>query len=349
MKDFSRKIFLFSETCKKLSFFVLAAFFVLGISANVKAQTIVTASNPQGFRTIATTGTGTVTFVTDANAPAGAGALQLTTPDATAKADFFRATSTLLIDVIELSYFTEQQSGSPEFADPAYQLRVCLNGLNAGGTACNPSLAGGSGFSTLVFEPYLNPGNNGNATIVPDVYQQYDVDAGLFYSTRTVQCSGGTLVGSSGSPLYTLAEIKAACPEAFVFDFGVSIGSNNAGYVVRTDLLNFNGMVFNFEPAAPTAAGVSLSGRVATVSGGGIGRAKVILTGGSLTEPVHAVTDSDGNYSFHGIPAGETYVLSVFLKGYKFEQTNIVVNLNEDVTNAHFVGSANKRTKVRIE
>ena len=74
-----------------------------------------------------------------------------------------------------------------------------------------------------------------------------------------------------------------------------------------------------------------------------------MLTGGSLEAPVYAVTDYEGNYNFYDIPAGETYVLSVFLKGYKFEQTNVVVNLNEDVTNAHFVGSANKRTKVRIE
>ena len=321
-------------------FAVLSLLFMSAVlSANASAQTtvIVTASNPQGFRTIATTGTGTVTFVTDANAPAGAGALQLTTPDATAKADFFRATSTLLTDVTELSYFTEQQSGSPSIADPAYQLRVCLNGLNAMGNACNPSLAGGTSFSTLVFEPYLNPGNNGNATIVPDVYQQYDVDAGLFYSTRTVECSGGTLVGSQGSPLYTLAEIKAACPATLVFDFGVNIGSNNAGYVVRTDLLRFNDMIFNFEPAAPTAANASMSGRVTSRSGASLAGVVVALLDVSNGETFITLTNSEGIYRFENGQAGNTYVITPSLRGYTFNERSKSLSITEDTSGIDFI------------
>jgi hypothetical protein len=101
---------------------------------------------------------------------------------------------------------------------------------------------------------------------------------------------------------------------------------------------------------APTAAGVRLSGRVVTESGDGIGRAKIMLFGGSLTEPVFAVTDFEGNYSFSDIPAGETYTLSISVKGYKFNQAIIVVNLNEDVTNAHFIGTSSKqRIRTPIE
>jgi hypothetical protein len=305
---------------------------------------IVTSANPQGFRTIATAGTGTVTFVVDPLAPAGVGALQLTAPDATAKADFFRATSTLLVDVTELSFFTKQEVGSPAIAGAAYQLRVCLNGLDAAGTACNPTVGGTTtSFSTLVFEPYLNSGINGNPVLAPGVFQQFDVDAGLFSSTRTVVCSGGTIIGSSGSSLYTLLELKTICPDTLVFDFGVSIGANNAGFVVRTDLVSFNNTAFNFEPSVATAAGVSLSGRVAAESGRGIMRATVMLTGGNLESPVYATTDFEGNYNFSDIPAGETYVLSVFVKGYKFNQTNIVVNLNEDYDKANFIGTPKQR------
>ncbi len=95
--------------------------------------------------------------------------------------------------------------------------------------------------------------------------------------------------------------------------------------------------------AAPTAANVSLGGRVATESGRGIWRATVVLTGGSLEGPVYVVTDYEGNYKFYDIPAGGTYVLSVFVKGYKFNQTSIVVNLNEDFTEAHFTGTPKQK------
>ncbi len=95
--------------------------------------------------------------------------------------------------------------------------------------------------------------------------------------------------------------------------------------------------------AGTTAAGASLSGRVATESGRGIWRATLVLTGGTLEGPVYAVTDFYGNYNFNDIPAGETYALSVFVKGYKFNQTSIVVNLNEDVTDAHFIGTPKQR------
>ena len=39
------------------------------------------------------------------------------------------------------------------------------------------------------------------------------------------------------------------CPDAVVVQFGVNVGSNNPGYVVRTDLFNFNGTVYDFEPS----------------------------------------------------------------------------------------------------
>ena len=38
------------------------------------------------------------------------------------------------------------------------------------------------------------------------------------------------------------------CPSAVVAAFGVSIGSNNPAYNVETDLVNFNGDIYDFEP-----------------------------------------------------------------------------------------------------
>lgn len=213
---------------------VLVAAFVLPLNPALSAgNTVVTPSNPQGWSTADTQPGGAVNFVADATAPSGCGALQLTTNlSTTAKAQYLHAESMPLINVFALSYYTKQVSGPP-VADPSYQLITFLTG-------------GTSGFTTLVFEPYQNPLLG---PIVPGVWQQWDVDAGLFWSTRTVNCSGGTIVGSPGGPAtYTLADITALCPNAEVAGFGVNIGSNNPGYDVYTDLVEFNDTVYDFEP-----------------------------------------------------------------------------------------------------
>jgi len=205
--------------------------------ASAAATTVfVTPTNTQGWATTPDTGNGgAVNFVADSMAPGGGtGALQLTT-DATdpAIAQYFHDTArTSLTSVTELSYYTKQVSG-PASADPAYQLPVYVNGT--------------AGFTTLVFEPYLQGPNNGGIT--PNAWQQWDVAAGRFYSTRTVTCTatGATLTGSRGGPLYTLAELKAACPDAVVLSYGLNVGRSNPSYTVRADRFNFNGTTYDFE------------------------------------------------------------------------------------------------------
>lgn len=213
------------------SSFLLAAGLPLAAVA-AENTVVVTPANTQGWSTADTRPGGSVNFVADATAPGGTGALELTTNLSTsAKAQYLHEANTDLADVTELSYYTRQVSGPPHAA-ASYQLITFLNG-------------GTDGFSTLVFEPYQNPTQG---PIVPNVWQQWDVDAGLFWSTRTVTCSNGTIVGTPGGPAsYTLAQINAICPEAVVAGFGVNIGTFNPGYVVRTDLFNFNGTTYDFE------------------------------------------------------------------------------------------------------
>ncbi|MGH7156683.1 MAG: hypothetical protein ACREGG_01005 [Candidatus Saccharimonadales bacterium] len=191
--------------------------------------------NSQGWSTNDTTGGGTVSFNHDTTAPGSPhnGALELTTTiNPSDKAQYVHGTNTALSGVTELSYSTKQVSPAGLVADPAYQLISFLNG----GTA---------GFTTLVFEPY----QGGEGPIVPGTWQSWNVSPGLFWSTRTVICSNGTIVGTAGGPAtYTLSAIETTCPDAVVAAFGVNIGSKNIGYDVEADLVNFNGTVYNFEP-----------------------------------------------------------------------------------------------------
>jgi hypothetical protein len=69
------------------------------------------------------------------------------------------------------------------------------------------------------------------------------------WSSRTYTGAGNCAVtaGAGGAPFYTLAGIKAACPNATAIAFGVNVGTNNPSYNVETDLVNFNGTAYNFE------------------------------------------------------------------------------------------------------
>ena len=230
-------------------FTVLSLLFIsAAFNLNASAQTTVSPGNLQGWSTADTRPGGDVNLITDATTPAGTGALQMTTGNTTAaKAQFFRYldTSIPLSGVTDLSYSTKQVS-SPSFngGDPSYQIPVCLNGFD--GTDCLPNLAASptSSFATVVFEPYLN------GTVTNNVWQQWDVDQGQFYVTRTIQCSGGTLNASQGNFLYTLPQIQTTCPDAVVLGYGLNIGSNNPNYNVEVDLFNFDGTTFDFEPSA---------------------------------------------------------------------------------------------------
>ena len=216
---------------------VLAVSLAVGITAAGAATVVVvTPTNTQGWSTADTRPGGEVNFVVDATAPRGVGALQLKTDlTTTAKAQYLHEANTPLAQVTELSYWTKQRTLPGPVADPSYQLITFLNG-------------GSAGFTTLVFEPYQNPLQG---PILNNVWQDWDVDAGLFWSTRTVTCSNGTVLGTPGGPAtYTLAQITAMCPNALVAGFGVNIGSNNPGYDVYTDLVNFNGTIYDFEPYA---------------------------------------------------------------------------------------------------
>jgi hypothetical protein len=192
---------------------------------------VVTPTNQQGWSTADTRPGGTVTFEADADAPRGDGALQLTTDaTTTAKAQYLHEANTPLADLTELSYWNKTLGG-PVFAAASYQLLVDLNGDGVGG------------FTTFVYEPYQN------GVITPGVWQEWDVDAGQFWSSRAFT-DGGTctvLAGGGGEPFYNLTLLKTMCPDAVVVGFGVNIGSNNPSYVVRVDLVNFNGTTYDFE------------------------------------------------------------------------------------------------------
>ena len=88
---------------------------------------------------------------------------------------------------------------------------------------------------------------------------------------------------------------------------------------------------------SPTAAPVSVSGRVLTASGRGIRNVKVTISGGDLAEPRTMYTGAFGYYSFTGVTAGQTYFVTVEPKRYTISQPTRVVNMLDSIADLDFV------------
>ena len=209
---------------------VVAAVALVGVAT--AANKVVVTQNNTTWTQDDTRGTGTVSWTAEFGAPPGLGtsSLKLTSTTPLDKAGLYNHTmaGTPLADVSALAYWTyqPQPSTNPAHAAASYQLQVQT----------------GCGFTTLVYEPYWN------GTVMPNTWQQWDVDAGLFWSSRTVTCGTSTLIaGAGGPPLYTLAQVQAMFPNAVVVGIGVNVGSNNPGYYVGVDGVQFNDTIYDFE------------------------------------------------------------------------------------------------------
>jgi hypothetical protein len=201
---------------------------------------VVTPGNTQGWSTADTRANGDVNFVADADTPFGTGALSLTTGAAVAsqdKAQYLHAANTPLADVTALAYWTKQVSASFVAGLPSYQLLIDADG----------TVGDGLGFTTLVYEPY---NNFGNAAVLSNTWQAWDVNAGTLWSSRNVAAenvNGGLVAGGGGAPFYSVADVQAKYPNAVVIGFGVNVGSNNPNWDTRADGVVFNDTTYDFE------------------------------------------------------------------------------------------------------
>lgn len=212
-----------------------------------------------------TTTGGTVGFVADGTAPSGAGALHLTTiNDNDSRTQYSRSVNTALSQLFQASYWSKTVSGPP-YAGPSYALGVYLDGTPLT-------------FTNFVFEPYWNNGG----TVPQGVWQNWDVlSSSSLWSSRTVNAGGScvTTAGSGGPPFYSLAAIKAACPNALVVSHTVYMGSYNPNFDTYVDLVNFNGTVYDMEPE-PTTVVVDDDGQASATDCGASDPASTTIQGG---------------------------------------------------------------------
>ncbi len=88
------------------------------------------------------------------------------------------------------------------------------------------------------------------------------------------------------------------------------------------------------------AANASISGRVSAADGTGIRNAIIVVSGGSLSQPIYVRTGTFGYYNIEDLEVGGTYVLTVNSKRFTFTNPSRVITLNENVGDADFIADA---------
>ncbi len=117
-----------------------------------------------------------------------------------------------------------------------------------------------------------------------------------------------------------------------------TIGQNAARTNQQTAPYTFQPGFWTAQTFAPTAASVTVSGRVVTASGGGIRNVRVTLTGASGAART-AISTTFGYFRFEDVAAGETYIFSVFAKRYTFSQPVQVRWILEDTDEIIFTAN----------
>lgn len=124
-------------------------------------------------------------------------------------------------------------------------------------------------------------------------------------------------------------------------------GGNNPSYAMTTDQNGtgyprvYNGTtdIGAYESQiAPTAANVTVSGRVSDSFGRTVSKARVTVTDSS-GQTRTATTNNFGFYRFDEISGGETHTFQVIHKQHQF--TPQVVNISENISDLHFVAQDN--------
>jgi hypothetical protein len=119
--------------------------------------------------------------------------------------------------------------------------------------------------------------------------------------------------------------------------FGLSATSGQAAArgALRGGMFAVTIGFWNPQNLPPTAAQVTISGRVVAFGGLPISNARLVLSDGSGAAR-ETRTNGFGYYRFADVPVGEIYVLTVSSKRYVFAEPTRIFSLNEDLAEVDF-------------
>lgn len=120
-----------------------------------------------------------------------------------------------------------------------------------------------------------------------------------------------------------------------------TIGQSAAGTNQQNGIYNFKPGFWTAQPPAPSAANVAVSGRVTTAYGQGIRNVRIAMSSGD-GQVRYAVTGSFGFYRFDDVAAGQTYIMEIHSKRFRFEPSIRVITVMEELADVSFTAEENE-------
>ncbi len=164
------------------------------------------------------------------------------------------------------------------------------------------------------------------------IFNDVRFETGAFIDSQT-QVGGFPLLNSLPAPADTDGDGMSD-----VYENQNGLDPNNPADAAQISPNGYSNLenYLNSNLFAPTAANVSVAGRVLSSNGLGIARATVTLTSSATGETRTVQTNSFGHYEFGDVPAGAIYVVSVTSRRYTFPVSSQVINLNESLAELDF-------------
>lgn len=156
-----------------------------------------------------------------------------------------------------------------------------------------------------------------SVAFVPSEFAQIST-GGPYGMEQSVTASGG---GASNGTIYKL-EGTPGQPASGVTSTGGRYGSR--------------GGFWQPMPLTPSAAGVTISGRVLTAEGRGLRGAIIRLTGNDTARPRMVATGVNGTFSFTDVEPGHTYIISVTSRRFGFANPTQVITVNDNIADIVF-------------
>lgn len=196
--------------------------------------------------------------------------------------------------------------------------------------------------ATVTFANVLVEGNTSFAPITPDPAQ---IPLG-FGMCSTCPAYDIVTTASYSPPVTVCLQVPAVTTPAafnrlhlFHSEGGVlidrTLSRNFPSRRICTQTASLSPFVFAVQ-LTPTAANVSVGGRVSEANGRGISKASVSIAdqNGHIRS---ALTNPFGYFRFEDVQAGRTYIVSVRSKQFQFANDTQVVLVHDDVTDLQFV------------
>lgn len=122
------------------------------------------------------------------------------------------------------------------------------------------------------------------------------------------------------------------------FTLDSTIGQSAAGALSGNAAVSVRSGFWAFRQAAPTAADVSVSGRVTTQRGAGVRGVMIILTKADGTVR-YASSNAFGFFRFDLVEAGRTYLITAVSGRHSFANSSHFIDVVDEVTGLVFVAN----------